>query len=270
MPSSLQLAQVNQDYYRTMTHIFSIGGGRMRVPAGQKPQTLAIDQAIVAATKKKRPRALFIPTASEDDVDYCAAFKRHYGDHLGCRIQTLLLYRDRPGVREMRRRILAADLVYVGGGNTLRMMKLWRQLGVDRYLDQARRQGAVLAGLSAGAICWFRYGNSDSRNYSNPGDKTLIRVRGLDYVNALCCPHYDAEKNREPSLKVMMRKVPGVAIGLDNCAAIEIRDDEYRIHTSKRSAHVYRVCWSVGRYYKEKLGSDWQPLAELIDKRNRL
>ncbi|MEX0950692.1 MAG: Type 1 glutamine amidotransferase-like domain-containing protein, partial [Gammaproteobacteria bacterium] len=214
----------------------------------------------------------FIPTASEDDADYCAAFKRHYGDYLGCRMQTLLLYRDRPGVREIRRRILAADLIYVGGGNTLRMMKLWRNLGVDRYLDQARRQGTVLAGLSAGAICWFRYGNSDSRNYSNPGDKTLIRVRGLDYVNALYCPHYDAEKNREPSLKVMMRKVPGVAIGLDNCAAIEIRDDEYRIHTSKRTAHAYRICWSAGRYYKDQLVAidDYQSLSQLTDKSVRL
>lgn len=249
--------------------IIAIGGGRIRVNGRGRPQTTAIDQAVVDATGKRRPRALFIPTASEDDTDYCKAFRSHYGRTLGCRVDTLLLYRDCPGQRDIRKRILAADLIYVGGGNTLRMMKLWRRLGVDRYLDQARKQGTVQAGLSAGAICWFRYGNSDSRKFSDPSDTTLIRVSGLNFVNALCCPHYDAESHRQPALKAMMRKTPGVAIALDNCAAIDIDSDRFRIITSKRDAAAYRICWSAGRYYKEKLDKDWQPLSALTDKRNR-
>ncbi|MDZ7734897.1 MAG: Type 1 glutamine amidotransferase-like domain-containing protein [Gammaproteobacteria bacterium] len=250
--------------------IISIGGGRIRPRGRQAPQTTAIDEVVIRATGKRRPRALFIPTASLDDADYCEAFVRQYGKTLGCRTDTLLLYRDRPGTRELRRRILDSDLVYVGGGNTLRMMKLWRHLGVDRYLNQARRRGTVLAGLSAGAICWFRFGNSDSRNYSNPDDDSLIRVRGLNFVNALCCPHYDAEPQRRPALETMMRSTPGIAVALDNCAAIEIDSDRYRIITSKRRAAAYRIYWSAGCYYKEKLGRDWQPLAGLLDKRNRL
>lgn len=250
--------------------IISIGGGRLRASGRQRAQTTAIDEAVVRATGKRRPRALFMSTASLDDSDYCEAFHQQYGQKLGCRVDTLLLYQDRPANKRIREKILDADLIYVGGGNTLRMMKLWRSLGVDRYLDQARKRGAVQAGLSAGAICWFRYGNSDSRNYSNPGDPTLIRVRGLNFVNALCCPHYDAEANRAPSLKTMMQKTPGVAVALDNCAAIEIANDRYRALTSKRGAHAYRTCWSEGHYYKEKLPGDWQPLATLLDKRQRL
>lgn len=249
--------------------IISIGGGRIRASGKRPAQTTAIDQAVVKATGKRRPRALFIPTASLDDEDYCDAFARQYGKTLGCRVEQLLLYRDRPARKAMRERILNADLIYVGGGNTLRMMKLWRQLGVDRHLDRARRRGAVLAGLSAGAICWFRYGNSDSRSYSNPDDDTLIRVTGLDFVPALCCPHYDAEAQRQPALESMMSRTPGVAVALDNCAAIEIAGDQYRIITSKRGAHAYRVYWSAGEYHRERLARDWQPLAELLDKRIR-
>ena len=250
-------------------HIISIGGGRIRSTGKRLPQTTAIDEAVVRATGKRRPRALFIPTASLDDEEYCDAFVEQYGKRLGCRVDQLLLYRDRPTRKILRERILNADLIYVGGGNTLRMMKLWRQLGVVRYLNQARKQGCVQAGLSAGAICWFRFGNSDSRSYSNPGDPTLIRVRGLDYVDAACCPHYDAEKNREPDLRHMMARTPGVAVALDNCAAIEIKDDQYRVLTSKRGARAHRVYWSAGDYYKERLKGGWQELAELTDKRVR-
>lgn len=253
-------------------HVFALGGGRLRMPAGRTPQTRAIDESITRAVGKRRPKVLFMPTASTDDADYCAAFRRHYGEGLGCRVDTLLLYRDRPQVRELRNHIMTSDVIYVGGGNTLRMMKLWRRLGIDRLLDRARRQGVVLAGLSAGAICWFRYGNSDSRKFSNPEDTSLIRVRGLGCINALCCPHYNAEPHRQPALKNMMHTTPGVAIALDNCAAIEIDDDHYRIHTSRRRAAAYRVCWSREEYYREKLKSDgdWRPLAELLDKQVRL
>lgn len=250
-------------------HIISIGGGRIRATGKRPPQTTAIDEAIVQATGKRRPRALFIPTASLDDEEYRDAFVEQYGQLLGCRVDQLLLYRDRPSWKALRERILNADLIYVGGGNTLRMMKLWRQLGVVRYLNQARKQGCVQAGLSAGAICWFRFGNSDSRSYSSPGDATLIRVTGLDYVDATCCPHYDAEKNREPGLRHMMTRTAGVAVALDNCAAIEIKNDQYRILTSKRGARAYRVYWSAGVYYKERLKRGWQLLTELTDKRIR-
>lgn len=252
------------------SRIISIGGGRIRVTGKQRPQTTAIDEAIISATGKRRPRTLFIPTASLDDADYCEAFRRHYGQTLGCQIETLLLYRAQPSKKTIRECILNADLIYVGGGNTLRMMKLWRRFGIDRYLDQARKQGAVLAGLSAGAICWFRFGNSDSRKFSDPDDNTLIRVSGLDFIHALCCPHYDVESHRQPALRAMMKKTPGVAVALDNCAAIEIDVDRYRIIASQRRAAAYRVCWSAGKYYQEKLGKDWQPLAELLDKRIRL
>ncbi len=98
-------------------NIISIGGGSLK-----QKQTFPIDRYIVKLTGKKAPRALFIPTASGDPQDYCESFDRIYGGALGCRTDHLLLYRrpeDRTGAAM---KIAAADLIYGGGGNTLRMM----------------------------------------------------------------------------------------------------------------------------------------------------
>jgi len=229
--------------------IIAIGGGRM-------PRTLEIDREIVRLAGKNSPACLFIPTASMDDAGYCARVERQYSGMLDCRFRTLLLYRDRPPAYEIKRKILNSDIIYVGGGNTLRMMKLWRKLGINRYLDQARRKGAVLCGSSAGALCWFREGNSDSRRYSDNSDMTLIKVKGLNFIDALVCPHYDVEKNRQPGLKTMMKNTRGVAIALDNCAAIEIVDNQYRILTSARRKHAYKVYWHENRFFRQPLIED--------------
>jgi dipeptidase E len=243
--------------------IIAIGGGRVRTGP---PETTVIDREIVALAGRRRPRLLFVPTASLDDADYCAAISRHFGSTLGCQVETLLLYRDRPPRREISRRIAEAEIIYVGGGNTLRMMRLWRRLGIDRELDAARRRGTVLSGLSAGAICWFRAGNSDSRKFSNPNDNSLIRVRALGFVDALLCPHYDSESHRQPALQQMMRTTPGVAIALEDNAAIQIVDNRYRILASRRGQCAYRVYWLDGEVRRDRLAAhaDWRPLTSLL------
>ena len=231
------------------------------VPHGQRAQTLSIDEEIIALSGKKAPRLLFIPTASHDDEPYCERISNHFGDTLGCNVDSLLLYRHRNTAKIIKDKILQADIIYVGGGNTLRMMNLWRSLGIDKLLDHARRNGCVLSGLSAGSICWFRQGNSDSRKFANNSNKTLIKVSGLDYVDALICPHYDVEKHRQPALKLMMKKTPGIAIALENGTAIELVDDRFRILSSLKNKNAWKVYWHKGRFYKEKLEKDQDFLA---------
>ncbi len=247
--------------------IIAIGGGRLRTAT---PQTTTIDREIVSLSGKARPRLLFIPTASLDPQDYCDAVARQFGGRLGCRVDSLLLYRAPPSRGETREKILAADIIYVGGGNTLRMMRLWRRLGIDRLLDRARRQGTVLSGLSAGAICWFRQGNSDSRKFADARNKTLIKVAGLDFVDLLLCPHYDSEPHRQPALRKMMSKTAGVALALEDCCAIEIVDDHYRIIVSrpgKRAYRLYRQQSRRGHVIREPLPphKDFRPIAALIE-----
>ena len=218
-------------------NIIAIGGGSLK-----KKQTLPIDRTIVKLTERSRPRALFIPTASGDDQEYCDSFDRVYGKLLNCKTDHLLLYR-KPGDRAAAaKKIASADLIYVGGGNTLRMMKLWRKLGVDRMLIRAGRTGTVLAGLSAGAICWHAWGHSDSMAYSGKKNWSYIKVKALGLRPGLYCPHLDSEKRHE-SFKKMVIRERMIGIACDNFAAIHYDDSGARCLTARKNArvHIYTV-----------------------------
>jgi len=236
----------------TKTHkIIAIGGGEIG-RAGYSVETLDIDHEIIRLTGKKHPHLLFLPTASGDAKGYVTDIQKHFGQGLGCKVEALYLIKNRLSLSEIRTRILSADIIYVGGGNTLRMMRLWRKSGVDRLLIEAYQAGKVMAGVSAGSICWFHEGNSDSRKAKNPA-APLIKVRGLSLIGALHCPHYDLEVSRRPELKTMMRKTAGVAIAIDNCCALEVVGDKYRIISSKDSANAYKVYWKRGKYFEEQI-----------------
>lgn len=231
--------------------IVAVGGGEIGRP-GTSIETEKIDRETIKLSGKKHPKLLFIPTASSDSEGYVMVLKKYFGKRLGCRAGVLYLLKNKPSLLEIRKKIMGADIVYVGGGNTLKMMVAWRKLGVDKILKEAARKGTILSGVSAGAVCWFKYANSDSRRFTNP-KASLIRVRCLGLVPALCCPHYDGERQRKPELKKMMKNTPGVAIALDNCAAMEIVDNTYRIITSKLHASAYRVFWIKGKFHHERL-----------------
>jgi dipeptidase E len=235
-----------------MGKIIAIGGGEIGRP-GYKMETVAIDKEIIRLTGKTSPRLLFLPTASGDAQSYIDCVNGYFGDKLGCRVEALTLTRIKYSQRELADKILKTDIVYVGGGNTLKMMKLWRKLGVDELLRQAHAKGVVMAGVSAGSICWFKYGNSDSARFGKNKEASMMRVRGLGLIPALHCPHYDVEVGREESLKTMMKRTPGVAIALDNCAALVAIDGEYRIMRSKPTAQAYKVYWLKDGYFKENI-----------------
>jgi dipeptidase E len=147
------------------------------------------------------------------------------------------------------------------------MIRIWRETGTDKVLKEAFERDVVLSGLSAGAICWFRWGNSASRIIAGTSDN-LTRDTGLDWVNALFCPHYNAGNYGEDRLKTTMVKTPGVAIAVNNCCAIEIVDDNYRIISTIPSANAYRIFWKSGKYFNQviKKGKEFKPLSELLSK----
>lgn len=215
--------------------IVAIGGGEMG-----EGDTLAIDKRNVELTGASWPNALFIPTASSDSRDYAATFARVYGETLGCNVDVLYLLDDPPPSERMAEMILGADLIYVGGGNTLKMMKRWRRLGVDHLLLEAAAKNTVLCGLSAGALCWFHYGHSDSMSFHHPDDWDYIRVKCLGLLPFTGCPHYDGE-GRDQNFQAMIAKQGGIGIALDDCAALEVIDSQYRIITARQGAGAYRV-----------------------------
>jgi dipeptidase E len=249
------------------TKIVAIGGGHVGEVMKNKQyakETTSIDKEIIALSGKKHPILLFIPTASHDSEGYSKLIRKNF-EKLGCKVDILNIVKERD--KKQYSKILNSDIIYVGGGNTLFMMNLWRKKGIDKLLLQAYKKGIVLSGLSAGAICWFKSGNSDSRKFKNRNAK-LIKVSGLGYIDALCCPHYDTEKDRKPELKKMMKNTSGVAIAIDECCAIEIIDDTYRIITSKSKASAYKVYWKKGKYYHEsiKKEKELKPLGGLLQK----
>jgi len=246
-----------------MGKIIAVGGGSM-----PKGQTLAIDKEVVALTGKKKPLALFIPTASGDPEQYIADFHAHYSKKLGCRTSDLCVAEKRPPLRVIKEKIQKADIIYVGGGNTMKMMKRWKLLGIDKLLRKAWKQNKVLTGTSAGGICWFRYGSSDSRLFYDPQDKSLIRVKALDLLPLTFSPHMIQEKHRKKGIAAIMERTPGVAIAVDDWAALEIVDDTYRIIASRKGSGASKVYKSKGQivWHRLEASKDFKPLAPLLAK----
>ncbi|MCH8186622.1 MAG: peptidase E [Chloroflexi bacterium] len=249
-----------------MGKIVAIGGGDFRTG-----ETLALDREVVRLTGTSRPRALFIPTASSDSVEDWEAFRAAYGGELGCDAYVLNLLTVPPSSRELAEAILSSDLVYVGGGNTLKMMRRWRKLGVDLLLRQAYDRGIVLSGVSAGAICWFRYGHSDSMSFYRPEAWSYIRVEGMGLIDATACPHYDGDTagvKRATDFQEMVKRRGDLGIGIDNCCALEVVDGGYRVIVSRTGAGAYKLYARAGEITAESIpqSADFAPLADLLQK----
>src|SRR5690606_11574976 len=151
---------------------------------------LKIDQSIIALLGKKKPKVLFISTASSDSETYLRMFRNVYEEKLNCEVDVLKIAHGKPMKKEMEKKISWANILYVGGGNTLKMMKRWRFLEIDQLLKKAARRDVVLCGVSAGSICWFEYGISDSLQFYRPRSNEYIRVKGLGLLPFINNPHF--------------------------------------------------------------------------------
>jgi dipeptidase E len=232
--------------------LVAIGGGVIRTRG-----TAEIDREIIRLSNRKYPTVLFIPTASSDSERYCQRFVEHFGKFLNCKTDVLRLLDEPPSAQQIERKILSADIIYVGGGNTLFMMRLWRRFGVDKLLRMAYEKGIVLSGISAGAICWFDSGHSDSMSFYNPRNWKYINVKGLGLIKGVHCPHYSSMTRGVPrrrDFQEMIRRIGGFGIALENNCAIEfINARFFRVIKSKANARAYRVRKSGGIIAAEQI-----------------
>lgn len=246
--------------------IVAIGGGEIGRP-GYPVETTKIDKEIINLTGKKSPRILFIPTASSDSESYFEVVKKHFGKRLGCKTDVLYLIKEKLTKNQIREKIFNSDIVYVGGGNTAKLMKIWRKTGIDKILGEAVKRDIILSGVSAGAICWCKSGLSDSRLFNNT-NAGFIKVSALGLIKVLFCPHYDFEPKRQPALKDIMQKTSGVALALENCCALEVINNDYRIISSKKNVNAYKIYWKKNKFYKETIKQEkiFRPLSEILVK----
>ena len=229
--------------------IFAISGGGNGA-LGHPYELKDFDRYIVHLTGRDTPHLLFI-SFSQNDIANADSYYDTINNNFsafGCSCEHLC-DRDLVNIQQVKQKIKKADIIYVGGGNTLRLMQKLRRFGIDKMIVQAGKRGAVLCGVSAGAICWCRCGNSDSRRFTSGSDK-LIKVTGLGLVDVLFCPHFDVEPHRQSDIVRMMRTTKGVALALDNLVALEIIDENYQIHKLTKSAQAYKCYWQKGNFIK--------------------
>ncbi|MFY9825922.1 MAG: peptidase E [Thermoanaerobaculia bacterium] len=209
--------------------IIAMGGGGFSM----EPENLTLDRYVLAQAGMALPRVSFIPTASGDADSYALRFYAAFSG-LPCQPSHLMLFRRTPDLRE---HVLSQDVIYVGGGNTKSMLGVWREWGLPEILREAWEAGVVLAGLSAGAICWFEQGLTDSF------EGELRPLQALGFLKGSACPHYDGDPARRPTYQHLVRTgvlLPGLA--LDDGAAVHfINHDIQRVVASRRGATAYQV-----------------------------
>lgn len=231
-----------------MGRLFAIGGGEIA-----DRETESTDRAILDATDTSEPHVVFLPTASGDADDYVEKFGDYY-ESLGATTETVRV--AGPTDASVRDALDRADAVYVGGGATAFMLDVWRTRGIDDALREAFADGTVLSGLSAGALCWFAGGLSDAV----PLDTVEYgAVSGLGFVDRHATVHADWRRRERFREYLAARDATGVALG--DATALEVRDDEWRVHTSSPVAAAFRVTPDDG----EQLPADgeYRSLAEL-------
>ena len=187
------------------TQIIASGGGGF----GRSLDDLRQERYILQQCGAERPKIGFLAQASCEDRGYVASFYEAF-TRLGAEPTVVSLF----GVvkPEWEERLLSQDVIYVGGGNTRSMLALWREWGVDAVLRRAWERGIVLAGVSAGAICWFEEGVTDSV-------WPLGVLPCLGFLGGSCCPHFDGEVERRPAYsKMLAENRIGAGIALDDHA----------------------------------------------------
>jgi peptidase E len=219
-----------------LKRIIAIGGGAFSA----KTPRPAFDRWLLSQTGKRRPRVCFISTACGDSAAMIrrieATIKR-----LGGRPTTLALFAA--PTEDFTRLLCRQHLIFVGGGNTYNMLALWRLWKLDAAVRRAYERGVILSGTSAGGLCWFGSGLTDSF----PG--RFDRMTCLGWLRGSFCPHFDSERGRQPVYRRLVKagRLPA-GYAVDDAVALEFVDGRFaRAVSSRRSAGALHLRRSGGR-----------------------
>lgn len=203
-------------------------------------------------TGKPRPRICYLPTASADARE---GIIRFYADCAPLEVEPhvqesfISSYTQELGWDEV---LLSMDGIVASGGNTLNQQAIWKAQGIDEVLREAWDRGIVLGGSSAGSLCWFEEGTTDSR------PREVTKVECLGFLRGSHSPHYDAEEVRRPTYHRLIAAgvlKPGYAC--DNDAGIFFADNEVaRVVKTRDEARVYHVSLDEGRVVERELPAE--------------
>jgi dipeptidase E len=219
------------------SRLIAIGGGGFLMES----ENSLLDQYCLGCTDKNVPKVCFVPTASGDSEDFLSRFYTAFARYSCVPSHLAFFCRPRSSaipLTNIEQHLLNQDLIYVGGGNTRAMLAVWREWNVDEILRKAWQSGILLAGISAGAICWFEYCGSDSTYVGK-----LSPLQGLGFIRGSCTPHYDGESNRRPDLHQLVKngKLPP-GIGIDDGAAVLFQEQQIiEVVASRPAAQAYQV-----------------------------
>jgi peptidase E len=224
--------------------IIALGGGGFSME-----ESPLLDDYILGQARRARPRIAFVATASGDNENVIVRYYRRFSN-AECEPTHLELFRRR--VEDLQAFAKSQDVIYVGGGNTANMLAVWRLHGFDVALREALDTGTVLAGVSAGSVCWFESGVTDSFG---------LKLRPLDalgFVRGSNCPHYDGEPERRPSYHRMIRDGMAAGLAADDGVALHYQDGElHRVVSSRPKARAYRVGLEAGEVTEREIVPDY-------------
>ena len=221
--------------------IIAIGGGGF----GRNPGDGTIEKYIIEQSEKNKPNICFIPTATGDDESYKVSYYATLSK-LSCNPTHLDFFKRTPDLEKL---INQQDIIFVGGGNTKSMLSVWREWGLDKILKKAYENGVIMSGVSAGAICWFEKGITDSW-----ADKLNV-MNCLGFTKGSCCPHYDEEAERRPSLlKFLRNNEMEQCFAIEGGCALHIKNDNnYKAISFKGEKNSYLVEYIDGEIKENSL-----------------
>ncbi len=227
-------------------NIIAMGGGSFPI----QRDLMRLERYALQQLSAKRPKICFVPTASGESPEYVVKFYEAFG-HFDAELTHLSFFK--PSTNDLADFLLRNDMIYVGGGNTKSMLALWREWGVDQIMHEAWGQGIMLCGVSAGAICWFEEGITDSF------PDALTSMKCLGFLSGSSCPHYDGEADRRPSFHRMLQAGQvSDGIALDDGAAVHYRGREiHKIVSSRPDAKAYRLENVSGEVKETALAVDY-------------
>ena len=221
--------------------ILAMGGGGFSM----EPGNLLLDNFFFSLALKKKPEVCFLGTASGDSQGYVDRFYDYMKDH---EVTASHLSLFKPPTSSLRDYVLSKDVLYVGGGNTRNLMVLWKEWGLDKIIVEAYCSGVVLGGLSAGGLCWFEEGVTDSI----PG--TLSKLSCMNLIQGSFCPHYDGEEDRRPAFYKLILDGMKPGFACDDSAAIYFENEKFvKAVSSISTANAYKVKVDNGQIFEEKI-----------------